>query len=55
MCGIAGFIGAGTIDDLHRMTRQLAHRGPDAEGFWHGGPATGDGGGINGESYDARH
>lgn len=27
MCGIAGFIGAGTIDDdWHRMTKQLVHR-----------------------------
>jgi asparagine synthase (glutamine-hydrolysing) len=33
MCGIAGFIGPGDQGDLHRMTRALAHRGPDGEGF----------------------
>jgi len=32
MCGIAGFVGNGTRDDLERMTRALAHRGPDGEG-----------------------
>jgi asparagine synthase (glutamine-hydrolysing) len=37
MCGIAGFFGEGDRDDLERMTRRLAHRGPDAEGF-HIGP-----------------
>jgi len=35
MCGIAGFVG---IDDrgdlLRRMANSLAHRGPDAEGFY---------------------
>ena len=34
MCGIAGFVGAGDRNDLHRMTRALAHRGPDGEGFY---------------------
>ncbi|MEY3481809.1 MAG: hypothetical protein RIQ71_2584, partial [Verrucomicrobiota bacterium] len=34
MCGIAGFVGSGTRDDLLRMTRQLADRGPDDEGYW---------------------
>jgi asparagine synthase (glutamine-hydrolysing) len=34
MCGIAGFIGSGTRDVLETMTRRLAHRGPDGEGFW---------------------
>jgi len=34
MCGIAGFIGNGDIDDIVRMTRNLKHRGPDEEGFW---------------------
>jgi len=34
MCGIAGFIGSGDRDVLQRMTRRLAHRGPDGEGFW---------------------
>lgn len=36
MCGIAGFVaprGAGDRETLERMTRALAHRGPDAEGF----------------------
>lgn len=33
MCGIAGFTGPGTKDDLVRMTARLVHRGPDAEGF----------------------
>jgi len=34
MCGLVGFVGA--IDDalLERMTRRLAHRGPDGEGNW---------------------
>lgn len=32
MCGIAGFVGEGDQGDLERMTRCLAHRGPDAEG-----------------------
>ena len=36
MCGIAGFVGPGTRDDLLRMTRCLADRGPDDEGFWEG-------------------
>ena len=35
MCGIAGFVGAGTDGDLERMTARLAHRGPDDAGFWH--------------------
>ncbi|HHH44937.1 MAG TPA: asparagine synthase (glutamine-hydrolyzing), partial [Gammaproteobacteria bacterium] len=34
MCGIAGFIGYGDQGDLERMTRALAHRGPDGEGFY---------------------
>ncbi|HLB34136.1 MAG: asparagine synthase (glutamine-hydrolyzing) [Verrucomicrobia bacterium RIFCSPHIGHO2_12_FULL_41_10] len=34
MCGIAGFIGSGDRVVLERMTRALAHRGPDAEGFF---------------------
>ena len=33
MCGIAGFVGDGDQGDLERMTRCLAHRGPDAEGY----------------------
>jgi asparagine synthase (glutamine-hydrolysing) len=40
MCGIAGLLapGSGNADGisatLKKMTRGLAHRGPDAEGFW---------------------
>lgn len=34
MCGIAGFSGRGTEDDLLRMIRQLKHRGPDFQGGW---------------------
>lgn len=34
MCGIAGFVGIGSRDDLSRMTSALRHRGPDAEGFF---------------------
>ncbi|MEX1117712.1 MAG: asparagine synthase (glutamine-hydrolyzing) [Terrimicrobiaceae bacterium] len=33
MCGIAGFVGHGSSEDLRRMTRKLTHRGPDAEGY----------------------
>ncbi len=35
MCGISGFIGKGSFEDLQRMNDTLSHRGPDAEGFWH--------------------
>ncbi len=35
LCGICGFAGNGTIDDLKRMNDALVHRGPDAEGLWH--------------------
>lgn len=34
MCGICGFSGAGDRPVLQRMTDALAHRGPDADGFW---------------------
>lgn len=34
MCGIAGFVGRGEGSDLERMTRAIAHRGPDASGHW---------------------
>ena len=34
MCGIAGFAGAGSRRDIETMTRALAHRGPDGEGFY---------------------
>jgi len=33
MCGIAGFVGAGTREDLVRMVRCLVDRGPDDEGL----------------------
>ncbi|MBX4211209.1 MAG: asparagine synthase (glutamine-hydrolyzing) [Candidatus Yanofskybacteria bacterium] len=32
MCGIAGFVGKGTAEDIERMTATLLHRGPDAQG-----------------------
>lgn len=34
MCGIAGFVGLGDREVLARMTSAIAHRGPDADGFW---------------------
>ena len=34
MCGIAGFAGEGTRDDLARMNAGQASRGPDGEGIW---------------------
>jgi len=40
MCGIAGFVGAGSREILSRMTDAIAHRGPDADGF-HVDEATG--------------
>jgi asparagine synthase (glutamine-hydrolysing) len=35
MCGICGFAGQGSLDDLQRMTAAMRHRGPDAGGLWH--------------------
>jgi asparagine synthase (glutamine-hydrolysing) len=36
MCGITGFISSSWVmNDLHKMTRKLKHRGPDAEGFYY--------------------
>lgn len=32
MCGIAGFCGKGSLDDLVAMGNQIIHRGPDGEG-----------------------
>lgn len=32
MCGIAGFVGKGSRDDLTQMMKEIRHRGPDAEG-----------------------
>ena len=38
MCGIAGYVAQDTPPPvLERMTRSLAHRGPDAEGFFRDG------------------
>lgn len=34
MCGICGFVGAGSRDDLLRMSSRLVHRGPDDSGMW---------------------
>jgi asparagine synthase (glutamine-hydrolysing) len=34
MCGIAGFVGIGSRDDLAAMNAAQAHRGPDGEGCW---------------------
>lgn len=34
MCGIAGFVGAGTAADLKAMADAIAHRGPDGEGYF---------------------
>lgn len=37
MCGIAGIVykkKKAETDDIVKMTRAIAHRGPDAEGFW---------------------
>ncbi len=34
MCGIAGYVGPGIDGALEAMTDALAHRGPDATGYW---------------------
>jgi asparagine synthase (glutamine-hydrolysing) len=34
MCGIAGFCGAGTLQDLEAMAQVLTHRGPDGANNW---------------------
>ena len=39
MCGLAGIIGDAEGGDIHRMTRTLAHRGPDGEGYLLSRPA----------------
>jgi asparagine synthase (glutamine-hydrolysing) len=36
MCGIAGYAGIGSRDELERMIGALAHRGPDDRGVWVG-------------------
>lgn len=35
MCGIAGYVGGEVEGALEAMTAAVAHRGPDAAGFWH--------------------
>jgi asparagine synthase (glutamine-hydrolysing) len=36
MCGLTGILGPkADLKTLRAMTRALAHRGPDGEGFWH--------------------
>src|SRR5476649_503865 len=40
MCGLAGFVGAGTVADLRAMGAAIVHRGPDGEGM-HVDPASG--------------
>ncbi|MFY9462919.1 MAG: asparagine synthase (glutamine-hydrolyzing) [Candidatus Sungiibacteriota bacterium] len=34
MCGITGFFGEGTAEDLRRMNTTLTRRGPDGEGYF---------------------
>ncbi len=34
MCGITGFVGIGSREDICAMTGALVHRGPDASGLW---------------------
>jgi asparagine synthase (glutamine-hydrolysing) len=34
VCGIAGFVGAGSRDILSEMARRLVHRGPDSQGLF---------------------
>ncbi len=34
MCGIAGIVSSSRKDRIEAMTRALAHRGPDGEGFY---------------------
>ncbi len=34
MCGIAGFVGSGSLDDLNAMTSAIVHRGPDGGGAY---------------------
>src|SRR5712671_2559468 len=34
MCGICGFVGAGSPENLDRMSIRLRHRGPDDSGTW---------------------
>ena len=34
MCGIAGFLGSGELDQLKAMAGKISYRGPDEEGFF---------------------
>lgn len=34
MCGITGFVGPGSVQDLEAMNDALIHRGPDDAGMW---------------------
>ena len=34
MCGIAGFVGEGSRNDLEKMIASIKHRGPDDKGFF---------------------
>lgn len=34
MCGIAGFVGRGSADDVSRMIGSIRHRGPDDQGIY---------------------
>ncbi|MBY0472769.1 asparagine synthase (glutamine-hydrolyzing) [Patescibacteria group bacterium] len=36
MCGIGGYFGEGSKDELSRINDILAHRGPDGQGVWEG-------------------
>ena len=40
MCGLAGYLSATRLGDdvLAAMTTRLAHRGPDADGYYRDGP-----------------
>ena len=40
MCGICGVVGAAEPAAVRRMTRAMAHRGPDDESYFHGARAT---------------
>ena len=39
MCGIAGYVARGGIDEnvIHKMVGSLFHRGPDSEGYYNSG------------------
>jgi asparagine synthase (glutamine-hydrolysing) len=38
MCGIVGFIGQGTIQNLENMVAKIRHRGPDEQGIFYRAP-----------------